>query len=115
MRSLHAAAGPVVLDVQVHASQPERDRDRLGRLVGLLHRPRVDDVLMDERRIAVRERVAAQLVVGVPVSVSQADDYLTHLTHLTHPTHLTYLTSRGSGFTVSGCVNVCPPTVSLTP
>ena len=49
--------------IQANEGKGQRDRLRLG--VCVLRREGIDDVLVNERRIAMRQRVAAQLVVGV--------------------------------------------------
>ena len=64
--------GEAFFVVQVEADEPERQADRL-RLRGRgLHGVRIDDVLMDERRIAVRQCVRGQLIdwlqASIPVS-----------------------------------------------
>lgn len=64
MNQLDLSARMPLLDVQVEADERERDRDRLRAVVSRLRRIGIDDVLMDERRIAARQRVGAQLFIG---------------------------------------------------
>lgn len=65
MDALDVAPGHAALDVEVQADEREHDADWPGVSVGMLRRERVDDVLVNERGAAVRQRVAAQLVVRV--------------------------------------------------
>ncbi len=63
VRQLHTATRAPLLLVQIQADQRGRQRDRLCAFVGLLCRECVYDVLVYECRIAMHERVGAQLVV----------------------------------------------------
>ena len=49
--------------VQVQSDQREGKRDRLGRCIRTLGGERVDDMLVNERRIRVGEGIPAQFVV----------------------------------------------------
>jgi hypothetical protein len=52
-------------DVQVKSDERERDPERLRAFISVLRRERIDHVLMDECRVAMRERIALQLIVRV--------------------------------------------------
>jgi hypothetical protein len=62
---LNLSPGESLLDMKVEAGQGKREIDRLGQAGGALRREGIDDVLMDEGRIAALQRIGAQLVVDV--------------------------------------------------
>lgn len=61
--SLHFFARAAALHAKIEANEGEGELDRLGGLVRVLDGVGVDDVLMDERGIRVRQRVVGELVV----------------------------------------------------
>ena len=67
MRLLDLPPRAAALQVEVETDERERDPDRLGVLGRVLRGERVDDVLVDERRIPVGEGVRRELVVGGPI------------------------------------------------
>jgi hypothetical protein len=69
VRPLDLFAGKSLDDVKVETNERECDADRLGTLIGMLRGKGVDDVLVNERRITMCDRVAAQFVVDVCVVV----------------------------------------------
>ena len=68
VRALNLTTREAALDVEVQAGQREGDTDRFALARGVLRPERVDDVLVSEHRIAVRERVRAQLIIRGSVS-----------------------------------------------
>jgi hypothetical protein len=54
-------AGESLLHVQIETDESKRERDVPGVLVGVLRRECINYVLMNERRLGVREGVGAQL------------------------------------------------------
>ena len=67
MRHLDLPPGPATLQVEAEPDEREGDTDRLRVLPGVLRAERVNDVLVDERQIAVGERVRRECVVGVAI------------------------------------------------
>ena len=65
VRELGLAAGELLFQMQVEADEAEGQLDGLGLPIGVLHGEGVDYVLMDERRITMRQRVGAEFVEGV--------------------------------------------------
>ena len=61
---LDLPAGHVLFEMQVEAEEREDDGDWFLLRVRALQRDRVDRVLVDERRVAVRERVGEELGLG---------------------------------------------------
>ena len=62
VRALNLPSGKTLLEMQVEAGEGERESDRFATLDRVLRRPRVDDMLVDERRADVRQRVSGELV-----------------------------------------------------
>ncbi len=79
MKPLHLSAGEVLFDVQVQSDQREDQSDWLCSLIGMLSRIRVHNVLMNKRRIWVRQRVARKFVIRV-VQVRRHSSLLTNRT-----------------------------------
>ena len=65
MCSLDLSAREFLIEVQMQPDEGKRQLDGFGVGIRRLRRKRVHDVLMDERRIAMREGVAEQFVVGL--------------------------------------------------
>lgn len=74
MCQLDLLAGKVFLDVQVEADQRKGQFDRLVTFGDGLRAKGIDDVLMNKRRIAVRERVITQLIVSVMIYIHRCRD-----------------------------------------
>jgi hypothetical protein len=70
MGALDLAASEVLFEVEVEAYQPEDDGDGLCIGPGVLNRVCINDVLVDEFRVAQLERIKRQLVVEVLVGGS---------------------------------------------
>ncbi len=65
VHALYLSAAEAAVDVHIQSDERERQTNRLragGRVLGAI---RVHDVLMNERWIAVRERVRQEFVVGL--------------------------------------------------
>jgi hypothetical protein len=62
--ALHFPAGKLSLDVEIQTHERKCDSDPLTPGISPLGGERVDDVLMNERRRTVCERIAAEFVVG---------------------------------------------------
>jgi hypothetical protein len=67
VHSLNLLPGDLLLAMQVKTGKGERQGNRLGAFIRPLRRERIDYMLMDERRVATRQRVAAQLIIVVPI------------------------------------------------
>ena len=80
MKPLHLSAGEVLLDVQVQSDQREDQSNWLCSVIGMLSCIRVHNVLMDERRIWMRQRVARKFVIKV-VQVGCHSSVLTNRYH----------------------------------
>ena len=65
VRPLDLLSRPLPLDVQIQSDQRKRHLDRLAVLVGVLRGEGVDDVLMNERRVAEGQGIGAQRDEGV--------------------------------------------------
>ena len=65
MRTLDFFSGQSMVHMEIQANERKRESDRLGVFMGMLRRECIHDVLMNERRIAVRERIGAELVVRI--------------------------------------------------
>ena len=65
MDPLDVPARSVLFHMEVQPNERERDLDWLGALIRMLSCEGIDDMLMNERRITMREGVRAQFVVGV--------------------------------------------------
>src|SRR5580704_7672559 len=63
--ALDLPPGELSLHEEIQANEGKGQRDRLGLGVCVLRREGIDDVLVNERRIAMRQRVAAQFVVAM--------------------------------------------------
>jgi len=70
VRPLHLSAGEALFEIEIQSDQSEDDGDRLAARAGMLHRVRINDVLMDELRIAEFERVESEL--GIEVLIGRA-------------------------------------------
>src|SRR5262245_60111726 len=66
MHSLDLLPRVPLLHAQVEADERERQFDRFRLFVRMLRGKSVDDILVNERRIIMGERVAAQVVVLLP-------------------------------------------------
>jgi hypothetical protein len=62
---LYLAARAPLFHSKIQSDERECDGDRLGALVGLLRRKCIDDVLVNECGITVRQRVSAQFIICV--------------------------------------------------
>jgi hypothetical protein len=60
---LHLSSGESAFHVEIEADKGEGEADRFGARIRMLCGPSVDDVLMNERRVATCQRVALQLLV----------------------------------------------------
>ena len=65
MDPLNASPGVLLLDMQVESNKCERELNRFRSFISLLCRERVYRMLMNERRIAKRDRVIAKFIEGV--------------------------------------------------
>jgi hypothetical protein len=65
VHSLDLLSGKLFFDLQIQPDECKGYRDRLSTLIGVLSRECIHHMLMNERRIAPRQRVAAQLVIGI--------------------------------------------------
>lgn len=63
--SLDVFPRKLLFDVQVQTDERERQLHRFGALIRILRGKGIDYMLMDERWIAMRERIIAQFVVGI--------------------------------------------------
>ncbi len=57
--SLHLLPGKLLFDVQIQSDESKSQLDRLRLRVRMLRSHGIDDILMKERRIAMREGIAA--------------------------------------------------------
>ena len=64
---LYLPAGKVFLNVQVKSDQGEDHTDRFCRFIGMLSRIRVHNMLVDKRRIRMRQGVARKFVIKILV------------------------------------------------
>lgn len=64
VNTLHLFAGVPSLAMQIQTDKSKRDGNRLGGLVGMLKRPRIHDVLVNKRKIAVGDCIRLKFVVG---------------------------------------------------
>ena len=62
---LHLFACEVSYDMQIQADQSKCERNRLRLFICRLSSESIDNMLVNERWIAVRQSVAAQLVISV--------------------------------------------------
>jgi len=65
VHALNLLSGKLLFDLQIQTDECKGYRDRLSSLIRVLSCERIHDVLMNERRIASRQRVAAQFVIGI--------------------------------------------------
>jgi hypothetical protein len=65
MHFLDLPAGKVFLDEQIEAHERKGERDRFRLIIRVLCGECVHDVLMNKRWTAMRERVAAQLIICI--------------------------------------------------
>jgi hypothetical protein len=64
MRALHLAPVEPLLQVQIKSNQRKCHRDGFRILVGVLGRPGIHHVLVDEFRVAQAQTPPAQIIVG---------------------------------------------------
>ena len=76
---LHLFAGEAFFEVQVEANEGEDDRDRLGGFVRVLRCVCVDNELMNEGGIGVRQGVESELVVEVVVAGHACSHFIERL------------------------------------
>jgi hypothetical protein len=62
MSPLDVAPSPSSLDVEIQPEQRKSDGNWLRTFVGVLRRPRIDDVLMDKRSVAQAQRPRREFV-----------------------------------------------------
>jgi hypothetical protein len=63
VHALNLFARAVLLDIELQADESEGNRNWLAVRIGTLRGVGIDDVLMDEGRIGMRERVIRKLVI----------------------------------------------------
>jgi len=65
MSLLYLSARKISFYMQIKTDQGEHNSDGLGGVISVLSRVRIDNILMDERRICMRQGVVRQLVIKV--------------------------------------------------
>jgi hypothetical protein len=69
---LDLSASETFFEVKVESDQGEHDRDWLGRFVSVLGGVGIDDELMDERGVGMRQGVEGEFVVEIVVARRRA-------------------------------------------